>query len=411
MRDSHLPAYLIVAHCRAGFEPEAATDLGLLGEAAGARIDVDAPVGRGFVVGNLAHFDPRPWPRAFERAPPVFVRSLFFGTGPHALFNPASAAGRPDRVAPLVELIERFCAAFPLRDLAACEPGPANGISLRLETPDTNDGKALSGLARALAARLAGGLQERGVMRAVGDDVASAPDTHLHVLLPGGAHAYVGASISPWASRWTMGIPRLRMPGGAPSRSTLKLAEAFVTFLGDREPELLRAGMRAVDLGAAPGGWTWQLARRDLRVIAVDNGPLKGVVATDPLVTHLRADGLSYLPKHPVDWMVCDIVEQPSRIAALVARWLGEGYARHCVFNLKLPMKRRHDEVRRCAATIREALAKAGVKHTLALRQLYHDREEVTGFCTTTGAPPCTPRGARRPRRSQASPGMMPRRR
>ena len=144
---------------------------------------------------------------------------------------------------------------------------------------------------------------------------ATAPGTHLHVLFADGAHAYVGASAAPWASRWTMGIPRLRMPGGAPSRSTLKLAEAFVTFLGDREAELLRAGMRAVDLGAAPGGWTWQLARRGLRVTAVDNGPLKGEVRDDPLVTHLRADGLAFLPKRPVDWMVCDIVEQPSRIA------------------------------------------------------------------------------------------------
>ena len=99
----------------------------------------------------------------------------------------------------------------------------------------------------------------------------------------------------------------------------------------------------------------------------------------DPLVTHLRADGLAYLPKRPVDWMVCDIVEQPSRIAALVARWIGEGHARRAIFNLKLPMKKRYDEVRRCEAIIRDALAKARVQHTLALRQLYHDREEVTG--------------------------------
>ncbi len=176
-----------------------------------------------------------------------------------------------------------------------------------------------------------------------------------------------------------MGIPRLRMPGGAPSRSTLKLAEAIVTFLGERESDLLRAGMRAVDLGAAPGGWTWQLARRGLRVTAVDNGPLKGEVRDDPLVTHLRTDGLAYLPKRPVDWMVCDIVEQPSRIAALVARWIGEGHARNAIFNLKLPMKKRYDEVRRCEAIIVDALAKARVKHALALRQLYHDREEVTG--------------------------------
>jgi 23S rRNA (cytidine2498-2'-O)-methyltransferase len=402
---------LLVAHCRAGFEPEAATDLDRLAEAAGEQIDVDAPVGRGFVVGSVAHFDPHSWPRAFERTPPIFVRSLFIGTGPHRLFDPAAPKGRPDRIAPLIDLIERFRAEFPFPDLPSRAREHANDFSLRLETPDTNDGKELSGLACALAARLANGLEERGVMRAAGDDVATAPAANLHVLFPDGGHAYVGASVVPWASRWTMGIPRLRMPGGAPSRSTLKLAEAFVTFLGDREPELLRAGMRAVDLGAAPGGWTWQLARRGLRVIAVDNGPLKGEVLDDPLVTHLRADGLSYLPKRSVDWMVCDIVEQPSRIAALVARWIGEGHARHAIFNLKLPMKKRYDEVRRCEAIIRDALAKARVKHTLALRQLYHDRKEVTGYCAATGSGTAVPSGALRGRKGQPSSAMMPRRR
>ncbi len=385
MTDSRPSANLLVAHCRAGFEPEAATDLLRVAANADHEIDVDAPAGRGFVVAHLRRFEPRSWPRAFERAPPIFARSLFFGTGPHALFDPASAKGRPDRVAPLLALIEDFAARFPLVGLLPRETGHGAAFSLRLETADTNDGKELSGLTRSIITRLATALQARGLIGATNDRAADPPSAHLHVLFADGAHAYVGASAAPWASRWTMGIPRLRMPGGAPSRSTLKLAEAIVTFLGDRESEWLRAGMRAVDLGAAPGGWTWQLAHRGLRVVAVDNGPLKGAVRDDPLVTHLRADGLSYWPKRSVDWMVCDIVEQPSRIAGLVARWIGEGRARHAIFNLKLPMKKRYDEVRRCEAIIRDVLAKARVTHSLALRQLYHDREEVTGC--VVGAP------------------------
>ena len=230
----------------------------------------------------------------------------------------------------------------------------------------------MSTLTRALAPRLEAALRERGVLQAAGPDHATEVGANLHALFVDGAHAYVGASVAPWASRWTMGIPRLRMPGGAPSRSTLKLAEAIVTFLGERESDLLRAGMRAVDLGAAPGGWTWQLARRGLTVTAVDNGPLKGEVRDDPLVTHLRTDGLAYLPKRPVDWMVCDIVEQPSRIASLVARWIGEGHARQAIFNLKLPMKKalrrgatvRDDHSRRSRQGAREA--RAGVAAALS---------------------------------------------
>ena len=33
--------------------------------------------------------------------------------------------------------------------------------------------------------------------------------------------------------------------------------------------------MRAADLGAAPGGWTWVLTRHGLRVQSIDNGPLR----------------------------------------------------------------------------------------------------------------------------------------
>jgi 23S rRNA (cytidine2498-2'-O)-methyltransferase len=176
-----------------------------------------------------------------------------------------------------------------------------------------------------------------------------------------------------------MGIARLRMPPGAPSRSTLKLAEAFAVFLGDREAAFLRPGMRAVDLGAAPGGWTWQLVQRGVAVTAVDNGPLAPALLRDRLVTHVRGDAFRYRPRRPVDWLVCDVVEQPVRIAELAARWIADGFARRAIFNLKLPMKKRYDEVRRCMQRIGEIV---GSPHTLAVRQLYHDREEVTGYLT-----------------------------
>lgn len=362
----------LVAHCRAGFEPEAAADLGRVAAAAATTVEVDAAPGRGFVVATPRAFDAQRWPRALADAPPVFVRALFFGTGPHALLEPAPGKARADRVTPLVTLVDAFRTGFPLPGAPHRTRGRLACGSLRLETPDTNDGKELSGVCRAIERPLAGILRERGLLDA--DPAAPA----LHVLFADGAHAYVGASVAPWASPWPMGIPRLRMPAGAPSRSTLKLAEAFVTFLGERELALVHAGMRAVDLGAAPGGWTWQLAHRGLRVTAVDNGPLKGEVVHDPLVTHLRVDGLAYLPRRPVDWLVCDIAEQPSRVAALVARWIGEGHARRAIFNLKLPMKKRWEEVLRCRAIIDEALGGKG--YYLRMKQLFHDREEVTAY-------------------------------
>jgi len=98
-------------------------------------------------------------------------------------------------------------------------------------------------------------------------------------------------------------------------------------------------------------------------------------------VTHLRVDGLTFRPRRPVDWMVCDIAAPPSRVATMVAQWMSEGLARQAIFNLKLPMKKRYDEAVRCRSIIATALARAGIACTLALKQLYHDREEITGYC------------------------------
>jgi len=373
----------LIAHCRAGFEPEAAADLGRIAAAARAGIDFDAAPGRGFVVGRLAAAERTRIGKALAGSAPIFVRSLFVGSGPHPLFDPARVKGRPDRIPPLASLIGAL-RADAAHGAGGSVAAPAFG-ELRLETADTNDGKELSRLCRALAEPLAQALRAAGTLADAVDAPTKSPRPCAHVLFADGAHVYVGSSAAPWGSRWPMGIPRLRMPREAPSRSTLKLAEALVTFLGDREPELLRAGMKAVDLGAAPGGWTWQLAHRGVRVTAIDNGPMKGEVAQDSLVTHLRVDGLTFRPRRPVDWMVCDIVEQPARIATLVGRWIAEGHARRTIFNLKLPMKKRYDEVQRCEAIIAGAIAKAGLRHTLALRQLYHDREEVTGYCAREG--------------------------
>jgi 23S rRNA (cytidine2498-2'-O)-methyltransferase len=117
-----------------------------------------------------------------------------------------------------------------------------------------------------------------------------------------------------------------------------------------------------------------------MQVVAVDNGPLKGVVADHPSVKHLRQDGFRYRPKHAVDWLVCDMIEQPGRVAALVADWVASGSASRAFFNLKLPMKKRVEALKEALASIREVLDKKGFKYRLQAKQLYHDREEVTVF-------------------------------
>jgi 23S rRNA (cytidine2498-2'-O)-methyltransferase len=206
-------------------------------------------------------------------------------------------------------------------------------------------------------------------------DDPSAP--RLHACFLAGDHVLLATTDPRDAAPWPLGIPRLRLHPDAPSRSALKLEEALLVLLDDRARADLSPGMQAADLGAAPGGWTWVLARHHLRVTAVDNGPMQPALMDSGLVDHLRADGFTWQPARTLDWMVCDMVEQPRRVAARMADWLREDWCRRTVFNLKLPMKKRWQEVRDCLALLQEA---SGRPLTIRARQLFHDREEITVF-------------------------------
>jgi len=101
------------------------------------------------------------------------------------------------------------------------------------------------------------------------------------------------------------------------------------------------------------------------------------------LVEHVRADGFTWKPVKAQDWMVCDMVESPRKVAARMSEWFAHGWCKHAVFNLKLPMKKRWDETRDCLAAFE---AQAGRPLVVRARQLYHDREEVTVFATDPAA-------------------------
>jgi len=349
--------FKLFLHCRPGFEGECAAEIQEHAVAHGISGYCKAKAESAFVI--FQPHDPAAASRLHEEidfAEFIFTRQWF------VVVAESNDLPLTNRVTPLIE---------GLRVL------PAAVGEIFLETPDTNQGKELSALCRALERPLEEALRKAGCWQ----PQAEQETVRLHVCFLSGTAAYAGYAVPANSAPWSMGIPRLRFPRGAPSRSTLKLDEALLHFLtaGERE-RLLQPGMSAVDLGAAPGGWTWQLVRRHLRVIAVDNGALAPELLDSGVVEHVRADGFRFQPSKPADWMVCDIVEQPIRIAELAAQWLVRGWCTHSIFNLKLPMKKRYQEVRRCLAHIDERLQEAGIAYALACKQLYHDREEVTVY-------------------------------
>lgn len=245
--------------------------------------------------------------------------------------------------------------------------------SLWLEVVDTNDGKELSTFCKKFEAPLRKALLKAGKL------VDDAKKPRLLLTFKSGREVFAGIAEADNQAMWPMGIPRLKFPREAPSRSTLKLEEAWHHFIPREQwDQRLAPGMTAVDLGAAPGGWTWQLVNREIRVTAVDNGPMAESLMYSGFVVHQRADGFTFRPRHPVHWMVCDIVEKPARTAAMIETWLGEGLCREAVVNLKLPMKQRYAEVRRLLDRIESGLVERGLKVSIGCKQLYHDREEVT---------------------------------
>ena len=342
----------LLCYCRAGFEPELAGELSDRAAEAGfagyARTERDS----GHVVYACEDAD------GLSRVLPW--ASLIFARQKLRLLADLRGLDPRDRIAPMLAALQ----------------GRARFGTLVMEHPDSDAAKPLAGLARSLGNALRPALRKAGLLSA--QDDARLP--RLHVCFVAGDHALLAASDPADSAPWPLGIPRLRMHADAPSRSALKLEEALLVLLDEGERRrLLRDGMRAADLGAAPGGWTWVLTRHGLRVQSIDNGPLRQHVLDTGLVEHLRADGFSWQPAQALDWMVCDMVEQPRRVAERMATWLREGWCRHAIFNLKLPMKKRWQETRLCLDLF---AAQAGEPLAIRAKQLYHDREEITVFVT-----------------------------
>jgi 23S rRNA (cytidine2498-2'-O)-methyltransferase len=178
-----------------------------------------------------------------------------------------------------------------------------------------------------------------------------------------------------WVARdWGRGGQR-RMADDtqAPSRSYLKVEESY-GVLGC-EPT---AGETVVDLGAAPGGWSYSAAKRGARVYAVDNGPLKGGALDHPLIEHRREDAFGFRPPagETVDWLFCDLVEEPHHVSRnLIAPWLENGWCRRFVVILKFG---RVDPLQLLADMTGPNSPFVQNTTSLRVRHLYHDREEFS---------------------------------
>ena len=122
-----------------------------------------------------------------------------------------------------------------------------------------------------------------------------------------------------------LGIPQFKQfKEGPPSRAYLKLFEAL-TFCGvwPQKSDL------CLEIGAAPGGWTWVLKNLGAQIISYDRAPLDPPLMAHPAVTHHQKDAFQALPeKLPAEsverlsWIFSDIICYPDKLLSWVKSWL-----------------------------------------------------------------------------------------
>ncbi len=239
--------------------------------------------------------------------------------------------------------------------------------ALHVWAPDTDEGNRGAALRDALV----GALSQPGSPAQVesGREALARGGRLVEVCEVGREHWAVGsvpareaASLSPG------GKSRMRRGAEAPSRAAMKLDEALE---GVGLPP--GRGDVCVDLGAAPGGWTARLVARGARVIAVDPARLSPELTGHPKVTHVQQSAFAYAPEEPVDWLLCDMAWRPLEVAQLLAKWARRRWALQLCANIKLPMKDKLPIIHRVRHTL-----ESGGWQPLRVRQLYHDRDEVT---------------------------------
>ncbi len=190
--------------------------------------------------------------------------------------------------------------------------------------------------------------------------------------------AYLGiSSVEENLSSWPGGARHFAQSTEQISRAEFKLLEALEEF----EVALPESGY-ALDLGAAPGGWTRLLLDAGMSVIAVDPARLDPRLATRRQLEHYRGYAENYLATNDrrvgrfdliVNDMRMDARDAARLLIAAAPRLKPQGFL---ISTFKLPHATAEINP---LATLKEAvrILQRGYAYTRT-HQLFHNRQEVT---------------------------------
>jgi 23S rRNA (cytidine2498-2'-O)-methyltransferase len=181
--------------------------------------------------------------------------------------------------------------------------------------------------------------RRRRLHKSLRDDQApfTPADSLVQVLLtaPDAGWLSIASAPAPHALRkmiWPFpkGDVPLAVDTTAPSRAFAKLVEAEIR-LGRR----IGPGEKCVDLGAAPGSWSYVALERGAAVTAVDRAPLRADLMSHPRLQFIRGDAFAFTPRRRVDWLLCDVIAAPQRSIELLLHWLRERLTKGFVVTIK----------------------------------------------------------------------------
>lgn len=199
------------------------------------------------------------------------------------------------------------------------------------------------------------------------------PEQVLSVYLHGtkkSARLFAGvSSVEQNLSVWSGGQCRMPRDPDAVSRAEAKLLEGWEAFGLDS----LRPGL-ALDLGAAPGGWSRVLVNLGYEVHAVDPAPLVPQVASRVHFHQQTAGGFLATPGPKFDFLVCDMKMEALKMAELLL-----AFAPRLQPGAKLFATLKLGKGDQGLAEAQQALAKLRGGYRLeAARQLFFNRSELS---------------------------------
>jgi len=196
-----------------------------------------------------------------------------------------------------------------------------------------------------------------------------APEQVLSVMVTPAVGSVGLSRVEDNLSAWAGGAIRFAREPDQVSRSEFKLLEALRVFHLS-----LPASGSALDLGAAPGGWTRRLRSAGLAVTAVDPGDLDPRVVAVPGVRHVRATAQEFHCRRGEYAIIVNDMRMDARDSARLMLdyapcLAAEGWA---LMTLKLPQRSPEQVAHQAIDLLLRRY------QLLGARQLFHNRSEIT---------------------------------